>query len=74
MVYPHGLNKDATEDELSISFRPSPDYAAMAEAAAGKEWMKGVRVQTVEELGRALEEARERVGKQGRGMVVECLM
>jgi thiamine pyrophosphate-dependent acetolactate synthase large subunit-like protein len=35
LVYPDGLNKGATEDELNISFRPMPNYAALAEAAIG---------------------------------------
>ncbi|KAK8122721.1 thiamine pyrophosphate enzyme, partial [Apiospora sp. TS-2023a] len=58
LVYPNGLNTSATDDEINISFRPTPNYAALAEAAAGSDtswgnmtepeaWMKGVRVRTV---------------------------
>ncbi|KAF2797570.1 thiamine pyrophosphate enzyme [Melanomma pulvis-pyrius CBS 109.77] len=86
LVYPDGLNKSATDDEINISFRPSPNYASLAEAAAGSEagwsksgdeateWMKGVRVRDVRELKEALELAVTRVLKEGRGMLVEVLM
>jgi thiamine pyrophosphate-dependent acetolactate synthase large subunit-like protein len=81
LVYPDGMNKTATDDELSISFNPSPDYAALVEAAAGSGsakvaggWMKGVRVSTVRELRKELEEAAERVRVEGRGVLVEALM
>ncbi|CAG8978547.1 hypothetical protein HYALB_00012421 [Hymenoscyphus albidus] len=30
LVYPDGSNKEATDEELNISFNPSPDYAALA--------------------------------------------
>lgn len=86
LVYPNGLNKTATEDELNISFRPSPNYAALAEAATGSNdnyssinahkdpWMKGVRVRTVEEFRDSLQEAIMRVGKQRKGMLVEVMI
>ncbi|KAH7411763.1 thiamine pyrophosphate enzyme [Phaeosphaeria sp. MPI-PUGE-AT-0046c] len=76
MVYPDGLNKSATADELSLSFKPSPNYAAMAEAVAGGEegWMMGVRVRTVSEMKEALEMALERVQREGKAMVIEVLM
>ncbi|KAK7729250.1 hypothetical protein SLS53_009315 [Cytospora paraplurivora] len=53
LVYPTGLNTSATDDELNISFSPTPNYAALAEAATGSDpaqvnskegqerWMKG---------------------------------
>lgn len=77
MVYPDGLNRTATEDELNISFRPTPDFSALAEAAAGgKEtgWMEGVRVRTVGEFREAVKRAVGRVGKERKGMFVEVLM
>ncbi|KAI4656067.1 hypothetical protein J4E93_000784 [Alternaria ventricosa] len=37
LVYPDGLNQGATDEEMNISFRPSPNYAALAEAAAGSQ-------------------------------------
>jgi hypothetical protein len=81
LVYPDGLNKTATDEELNISFNPSPNYAALFEAAAGSGstkvaggWMKGVRVSTVKDLRKELEEAAERVQVEGRGVLVEALM
>lgn len=85
-VYPDGLNATATDDEINTSFRPTPNYAALAEAAAGSEvgwsnaaegresWMRGVRVRTVRELSEALELACLRVGKERKGMLIEVLM
>lgn len=81
LVYPDGLNKTATDDELNTSFNPSPNYAALVEAAAGsgsnkipKGWMKGVRVSTVKELRKELKEAAERVLVKSQGVLVEALM
>ncbi|TRX90566.1 hypothetical protein FHL15_008539 [Xylaria flabelliformis] len=86
IVYPEGLNTSASDDEINTSFRPSPNYAALAEAAAGSEvgsannpdnsgaWMHGVRVKTVGELRQALQLARVRVAEEGKGMLVEVLM
>ncbi|KAI9168066.1 Acetolactate synthase-like protein [Paramyrothecium foliicola] len=86
LVYPNGLNATATDEEVNVSFRPTPNYAALAEAAAGAEielgdmteskqdWMKGVRVRNVKELKEALQLATSRVGEQGKGMLIETLM
>ncbi|KAJ6487961.1 thiamine pyrophosphate enzyme [Mycena sanguinolenta] len=84
LVYPTGLSASASDDEINISFRPTPNYAALAEAAAGAEvgwgnstenaWMKGVRVSTVGELKEVLEHAKSRLGKEGKAMLVEALM
>ncbi|OTB08338.1 hypothetical protein M426DRAFT_316963 [Hypoxylon sp. CI-4A] len=86
LVYPQGLNTTATDDEINISFRPTPNYAALAEAAAGSEvgwgnttekgsgWMKGVRAKTVKDLKEALQHASSRVAKEGKGMLVEILL
>ena len=75
------MNKTATDHELNISFNPSPNYAALVEAAAGSGstqvaggWMKGVRMSTVKELRNELEEAAERVQVEGQGVLVEALM
>lgn len=35
MVHPDGLGSKATNEELNISFNPTPDYAGIAKAAAG---------------------------------------
>lgn len=70
-----------------MSFRPTPNYAALAEAAAGSEvgwdknmtseptgWVKGVRARTVEDLRDALRVAVSRVATSGKGMLIEVLM
>lgn len=71
---------------MNISFHPTPNYAALAEAAAGSEaggekmmsespgWMKGVRAKTVGELKEALQLAVSRVIIDKKGMFVEVLM
>ncbi|OTB15876.1 hypothetical protein K445DRAFT_74943 [Daldinia sp. EC12] len=86
LVYPKGLNTSATDEEINISFRPTPNYAALAEAAAGSEvgwdnaaenadtWMKGLRVRTVKEFKEALRTASLRVAEEKKGMLVEVLM
>ncbi|KAI1119988.1 thiamine pyrophosphate enzyme [Nemania abortiva] len=88
LVYPKGLNVSATDDEINVSFRPTPNYAALAEAAVGSEvgqgqrdgpentgaWMKGLRMRTVAEFRDALRLANERVGEERKGMLVEAMM
>ncbi|KFY07413.1 hypothetical protein V492_07166 [Pseudogymnoascus sp. VKM F-4246] len=83
LVYPQGLNINASDDEINTSFRPTPNYAALAEAAAGSDggwentgdnpvtWMKGLRVGTVGELREALQRANVRVAQEGKGMLIE---
>lgn len=87
-MYPDGLNTSASDEEINISFRPTPNYAALAEAAAGSEggwggtregagaeaWMKGMRVRTVKEFKEALEHANSRVAEEGKGMLIEVQM
>lgn len=85
-MYPDGLNTSAGDEEMNLSFRPTPNYAALAEAAAGSEgpwvsgeregagaesWMKGVRVRTVKEFREALEHANLRVAEEGKAMLIE---
>ncbi|KAK8075523.1 thiamine pyrophosphate enzyme [Apiospora hydei] len=86
LVYPNGLNTSATDDEINVSFRPTPNYAALAEAAAGSEvgrgnapentgsWMKGRTVRTVSEFREALKQANTWVDKDGKGMLIEVMM
>ncbi|KAJ6515029.1 thiamine pyrophosphate enzyme [Mycena vitilis] len=86
IVYPNGLNTSASDDEINVSFRPTPNYAALAEAATGSDvgrestgenatrWMKGVRVRTVADLKEALRHAMLRVVRERKGMLVEVLM
>ncbi|KAI0197921.1 thiamine pyrophosphate enzyme [Astrocystis sublimbata] len=89
IVYPNGLNASATDEEANTSLKPTPNYAALAEAASGSEvgwnngsseddyadrWMKGVRVKTVGQLKEALQLANTRVAQEGRGMLIEAFM
>ncbi|RYP74997.1 hypothetical protein DL771_002645 [Monosporascus sp. 5C6A] len=86
LVYPTGLSTSASDDEINVSFRPTPNYAALAEAAAGSEvgwantsanaeaWIKGMRARTVGDLKEALRHANSRVVKEGKGMLIEVLM
>ena len=86
LVYPNGLNKTATDEETNTSFHPTPNYAALAEAAAGSEagwsnreengtaWMNGVRVRTVAQLEEALKHAIARVRNERKGMLIEAIM
>ncbi|RYP44349.1 hypothetical protein DL768_009186 [Monosporascus sp. mg162] len=86
LVYPTGLSTSASDDEINISFRPTPNYAALAEAAAGSDvgwgntsanaevWIKGMRARTVGDFKEALQHANSRVVKEGKGMLIEALM
>ncbi|OXV05822.1 hypothetical protein Egran_06410 [Elaphomyces granulatus] len=49
LVHPDGDGSRATNEELNISFVPTPDFAGIAKAAAGGELWAG-RAGTVEEL------------------------
>jgi hypothetical protein len=85
-VYPEGLTTVASDDEINVSFRPTPNYAALAEAATGSgidrdsiqdksdAWMHGVRVRTVREMTEALKLASARVEDKEKGMLIEVLM
>ncbi|KAI9811874.1 MAG: hypothetical protein M1827_005225 [Pycnora praestabilis] len=70
LVHPDGLGSKATNEELNISFAPSPDYAGIAKAAAGGNlWAE--QANTMEELERLLPKAVEAV-KGGVGAVLDC--
>lgn len=56
LVHPEGLASKATNEDLNISFVPTPDYSGIAKAAAGgKLWAN--RASTNDELQRLLPEA-----------------
>jgi thiamine pyrophosphate-dependent acetolactate synthase large subunit-like protein len=85
LVYPDGLNQGATDDEMNISFRPSPNYAALAEAASGscggagltqnmEPWMTGAQAQSVSSMRAELSKASERVLNGKKGMLIEALI
>ncbi|CRK32119.1 hypothetical protein BN1708_016079 [Verticillium longisporum] len=60
LVHPDGAGAKASNEEINISFDPSPDYAGIAKAAAGGDLM-AARVGHVEELEGMLKKAIETV-------------
>jgi thiamine pyrophosphate-dependent acetolactate synthase large subunit-like protein len=70
LVHPDGLGSKATNEEINISFEPSPDYAGIASAAAGGD-IHAFRVSKAEELRAVLEDAVTKV-QAGRTAVVDC--
>ncbi|KFY80858.1 hypothetical protein V499_00313 [Pseudogymnoascus sp. VKM F-103] len=86
LVYLQGLNTNASDEEINTSFHPTPNYAALAEAAAGSNvgwentldksgtWIKGLRVGTVGEFRQAVQLANLRVAEEGKGMLIEVEM
>ncbi len=70
LVHPDGAGSRATNEELNISFAPSPDYAGIAKAAAGGNlWAE--HATTVDELHDLLPKAIESV-KNGIGAVLDA--
>ncbi|THC88757.1 hypothetical protein EYZ11_011792 [Aspergillus tanneri] len=69
LVHPEGDGSRATNEELNISFAPSPDYAGIAKAAGGGEIWAG-RAATVAQLAKLLPEAIQTV-KNGTTAVLE---
>lgn len=70
LVHPDGVGSKATNEELNISFAPSPDYAGIAKAAAGGNLWAG-HASTVAELADLLPKAIESV-KSGVGAVLDA--
>lgn len=60
LVHPDGYGSKATNEDLNISFAPTPDYSGIAKAAAGGELWAGC-AGTVGELTRLLPQAVESV-------------
>ena len=59
-MHPDGAGSKVNNEELNISFAPTPDYAGIAKAAAGHNlWAE--HASTVEELNRLLPQAVEAV-------------
>jgi len=59
-VHPDGYASKATNEEMHISFAPSPDYAGIAKAASGgRIWAN--HVSTAKELDKLLPQAVESV-------------
>ncbi|KAF1994508.1 thiamine diphosphate-binding protein [Amniculicola lignicola CBS 123094] len=56
LVHPDGAGSKASNEELNISFAPTPDYSGIAKAASGGEvW--AAHASTAEQLGKLLPEA-----------------
>lgn len=70
LVHPDGYGSRATNEELNISFVPTPDYAGIAKAASGGQVWAG-RAATVADLGRLLPEAIKTV-RSGTAAVLEA--
>ncbi|CAG8264162.1 unnamed protein product [Penicillium salamii] len=70
LVHPEGDGSRATNEDLNISFAPTPDYAGIAKAAAGGELWAG-RASTVAELAQKLPDAIKSV-LEGKAAVLEA--
>jgi thiamine pyrophosphate-dependent acetolactate synthase large subunit-like protein len=70
LVHPDGVGSKVSNEELNISFTPTPDYAGIARAAAGGK-LCAMKVATVEELKEALPQAIQRV-EAGVNVVLEA--
>ncbi|KAF1992226.1 acetolactate synthase [Aulographum hederae CBS 113979] len=70
LVHPEGYGSKVSNEELNISFAPTPDYSGIAKAASGGEiW--AAHAGTVQDLERLLPQAVEAV-KGGRGAVLDA--
>lgn len=70
LVHPHGEGSKASDEELNISFTPSPDYAGIAKAAAGGNLWAG-HASTVQDLDEVLPAA-VKSAMDGTGAVLDA--
>lgn len=70
LVHPHGDGSRASNEDLNISFAPTPDYSGIAKAASGGGLWTGCAA-TVADLARLLPEAVTSV-QNGTGAVLEA--
>lgn len=70
LVHPDGHGSKATNEDLHISFAPTPDFAGIGYAASGGELWAG-RAATVEELSKVLAKAVDSV-KKGTGAIIDA--
>ena len=70
LVHPDGLAAKATNEEINISFDPTPDYAGIA-AAAGAGDVHALRVADPAKLEEVLKDAVAKV-QAGKTTVVDC--
>ncbi|KAI0570558.1 Acetolactate synthase [Pyrenophora tritici-repentis] len=70
LVHPDGEGSKVSNEELNISFAPTPDYSGIAKAASGGEiW--AAHASTAEELGKLLPEAIKSV-LEGKSAVLDA--
>ncbi|KAL5351331.1 hypothetical protein ACLOAV_003186 [Pseudogymnoascus australis] len=72
LVHPDGLGSKATNEELNISFAPTPDYAGIAKAAAGGK-LHAEKVAKTSELEGVLQRAVDAV-KGGTTAVIDAVV
>lgn len=70
LIHPDGVAAQATNEEMNISFAPSPDYAGIAAAASAGD-ICALKVTKADELEGILRAAVAKV-KAGRTTVVDC--
>jgi len=70
LVHPDGLAAKATNEDINISFNPTPDYAGIA-AAAGAGEVHALRVEDPAKLEEVLKDAVAKV-QAGKTTVVDC--
>ncbi|KAI9757238.1 MAG: hypothetical protein M4579_003538 [Chaenotheca gracillima] len=70
LVHPDGYASKATNDELNISFNPSPDYAGIAKASAGGNLWTGT-ARNIDDLKKMVPEAVKSV-QNGMGAVIDA--
>jgi thiamine pyrophosphate-dependent acetolactate synthase large subunit-like protein len=72
LVHPNGYGSKVSNADLHLSFDPSPDYAGIAEAAAGgPEHLWAVRVGDATQLVEVIQQAVEKV-KGGMSVVIDA--
>ena len=78
-MHPDGLATRSNDEDLNISFTPSPDYGGIAKAATGHHFqgsqgeLYARKASTMDELREALREAVQAVNEK-RGAVVEAVL
>jgi hypothetical protein len=72
LVHPDGFGSKATNEELNISFNPTPDYSGIAKAAAGGQ-LFAEKVSKAEDLEGLLKRAVDSVNS-GTSAVIDAVV
>lgn len=72
MVHPDGLGSKATNEELNMSFNPTPDYSGIAKAAAAGQ-LFAEKVSKAEDLEGLLKRAVDSVNS-GTSAVIDAVV